>query len=324
MSNQDHTTHSKALAYALVDVFAEQPFEGNQLAIFTEASGLSDDEMQRLARETNLSETTFVLPRDPDTEAREGVRVRIFTTEEELPFAGHPTLGTASWLHLHHPVLRGADTVRLRLNVGVIEVRFGQLEADAGPGVYATMRQPDPVFGQRHDRHAVAAVLGLPVDALDARLPVETVSTGMPFCIVPLMSVAALGGLNMVPAAARQYLAGGDAKFFYCLAPADAPEEGWRARMQFYGGEDPATGSAAGCAVSWLVRHGLVASGVPTEIRQGVEMRRPSRITVQATARDGSITEVFVGGRTIPVASGRFLRPPRPSFPQQEVHATAT
>ena len=299
MSNRDA---GMQLEYALVDVFADRAFEGNQLAIFPDARGLTDVQMQALARETNLSETTFILPGDPAQEARDGVRVRIFTTDEELPFAGHPTLGTASWLHLNHPTLRGAASLRLVLNVGPIEVRFRP--ADSGPGVYATMRQPDPVFGQEHPREAVAEVLGLPVEALDARYPVQTVSTGMPFCVVPVVSVKALAGLETRQREAVRYLLASDAKFFYCLAPEGS---GFRARMQFYAGEDPATGSAAGCAAAWLVRHGLVPGGTPVEIRQGVEMLRPSRITVEASHKGESISDVFVSGRTIPVASGRFL-----------------
>ena len=108
----------RELEYAVVDVFAERALEGNPLAIFTDARGLTDDEMQALARETNLAETVFILPDTAEVEARDGVRVRIFTTEEELPFAGHPTLGTASWLYWNHAVLRGAEEVRLKLHVG--------------------------------------------------------------------------------------------------------------------------------------------------------------------------------------------------------------
>src|ERR1700735_5583666 len=121
-----------ALDFAQVDVFAERPLEGNQLAIFPDARGLSIEEMQALARETNLSETTFILPREPEIERERGVQVRIFTVQEELRFAGHPTLGTASWLYWNHPVLRGADAITLALNVGPITVRF---DAAAAGGV---------------------------------------------------------------------------------------------------------------------------------------------------------------------------------------------
>ena len=180
----------RTLNYSVVDVFAERPFEGNALAIIHDARSLSDEEMQTLARETNLSETTFILPEDAATEEREGVRVRIFTTQEELPFAGHPTLGTATWLHLNHPRLKGAKTIVLRLNVGRITVRFDQ-HGEGEVGVRATMVQKDPVFGATHDRTEVARVIGLKAGDLSAEYLPQTVSTGVPFCIVLLRSLEA-------------------------------------------------------------------------------------------------------------------------------------
>jgi trans-2,3-dihydro-3-hydroxyanthranilate isomerase len=296
------------LEYAIMDVFAERGLEGNALAVFPDARGLSTAEMQALARETNLSETTFILPRDPETERAHGVHVRIFTVAEELPFAGHPTLGTASWLYLHHPVFRGAPAIILDLHVGPIPVAF---DADQpGPGVFGTMRQNDATFGRIHDAAAVAAALGLAVEDLDPILPIQTVSTGLPFCIVPLRSLDVAARLAVPLAAAMAYLSGSDAKFFHCITRAGAASgAAWHARMQFYNGEDPATGSASGCTIAYLVRHGLAASGQPVIIEQGVEMLRPSRIHVRATNDAGLIREVFVGGRTIPIASGRFFLP---------------
>jgi trans-2,3-dihydro-3-hydroxyanthranilate isomerase len=297
------------LDYALVDVFAERPLEGNQLAIFTDARGLSTGQMQALARETNLAETTFVFP---DQDETAGVRVRIFTTQEELPFAGHPTLGTASWLYWNHPTLRGADAITLSLNGGPITVSFERL-APGEEGVFGTMRQADPIFGRVHSREAVAGAIGVPVEDLDPSLPIQTVSTGLAFCIVPMRSLGAIGRLMIPQSAAQAYLATSDAKFFYCTTAAD-PASGahFHSRMQFYNGEDPATGSASGCAIAYLVRHGVVPSERPTTIEQGVEMKRPSRIhvraSVRATATSDHVTGVFVGGRTIPVASGRFFQ----------------
>lgn len=291
------------LEYALVDVFAERALEGNMLAIFPDARGLTTEQMQALARETNLAETTFLLPSDAATEAAEGVRVRIFSTQEEFPFAGHPTLGTAAWLHLNHPLLRGARTITLKLNVGPIPVTF---TPGGGDGVYGTMRQTDPVFGPVHDAAEVAAVLGLATEEVDAAWPVQTVSTGMAFCVVPMRSVEALGRLDIPQGAASRWLAARGAKFFYCVARAGAAGR-FRARMQFYNGEDPATGSAAGCAAAWMVRHGWLASGAEGVIEQGVEILRPSRLAVRATLVEGTITDVFVGGRTISVAAGRFF-----------------
>jgi trans-2,3-dihydro-3-hydroxyanthranilate isomerase len=302
-------TAHQAYDFCLVDVFAERPLEGNALAIFTDARGLSTEEMQALARETNLSETTFILPRDPEIEHERGIQVRIFTVQEELKFAGHPTLGTASWLYWNHPDLRHAETITLDLPVGPIPVRFTLPKHDE-QGVFGIMKQNDPIFGAVHDRAAVAAAIGLTPDDLDPNHPIQTVSTGMAFCIVPLRSLEVAARLQIPQPSARQYLERSDAKFFHCITPAD-PASGaqWHARMQFYNGEDPATGSASGCAIAYLVRHGLVRSGQPIVIEQGIEMLRPSRIHVSATLDNATVTKVFVGGRTIPVATGRFFLP---------------
>ncbi len=296
---------ARHVPYALVDVFAERALEGNMLAIFTNAHGLSTAEMQALARETNLAETTFILPsEDHAHEASHGVHVRIFTTREELPFAGHPTLGTASWLYWNHPTLAGAERVTLQLAGGPVTVRF-EPPTPHQPGIYGTMRQHDPIFGTMHDPHAVARSSGIPFEDLNLDLPIQTVSTGLPFCIVPLRDQAAVERLELTQGLAQAYLATTEAQFFYVFAPAN-PNAGadFHARMQFYNGEDPATGSASGCAISYLVRHGIVPSGKLITLEQGIEILRPSRIHVQADLTDGIVTNVFVGGRTIPVATG--------------------
>jgi trans-2,3-dihydro-3-hydroxyanthranilate isomerase len=304
---------TRAYDYAQVDVFAERPLEGNALAIFTDARDLSDNEMQALARETNLSETTFILPCTPDLEQERGVRVRIFLTTEEVPFAGHPTLGTASWLYWNYPTLRGAEQITLDLGVGPIPVRFTAPQPGER-GVFGTMQQNDPVFGEirnsREDRVALAAALNLSTDDLDPDLPVQVVSTGMAFCIVPLKSLEVAARLSISAQASRPYLDRIGAKFFHCITRAhENAIADWHARMQFDGGEDPATGSASGCTIAYLVHHGVVTSGQPTIIEQGIEMLRPSLIHVSASIENNSVTKVFVGGRTIPVASGRFFLP---------------
>jgi trans-2,3-dihydro-3-hydroxyanthranilate isomerase len=307
------TTAHCAYDFAQVDVFAENPLEGNALAIFCDARGLSTDEMQALARETNLSETTFILPRAPEIERERGVQVRIFLTTEEVPFAGHPTLGTASWLYCNHPFLRGAEQITLDLGIGPIPVRFTSPQP-CEQGVFGTMTQKDPTFGEirnsGEDRNALAAALNLSADDLDPDLPAQVVSTGMAFCIVPLRSLEVAARLRIPPPAARTYLDRIGAKFFHCITRADASSGAdWHARMQFDTGEDPATGSASGCTIAYLVRHGAAASGQPIIIEQGIEMLRPSRIHVSATIENNVVTKVFVGGRTIPVASGRFFLP---------------
>jgi trans-2,3-dihydro-3-hydroxyanthranilate isomerase len=312
LATAPETAHC-AYDFAQVDVFAENPLEGNALAIFCDARGLSTDEMQALARETNLSETTFIFPRAPEIERDRGIKVRIFLTTEEVPFAGHPTLGTASWLYWNHPILRGSEKITLDLGVGPISVRFTPPQHDKH-GVFGTMRQNDPTFGEirnrREDREALAAALNLSPDDLDPELPAQVVSTGMAFCIVPLRSIDVAERLQISSQTARPYLDCIGAKFFYCITRARANSAAdWHARMQFDTGEDPATGSASGCAIGYLVRHGVAASDQSIIIEQGIEISRPSRIHVSASIEDGNVTKVFVGGRTIPVASGRFFLP---------------
>ncbi len=296
--------------YLLADVFTRNPFTGNQLAVFPEADGLSTAEMQALARETNLSETTFCFA--PQGEV---APVRIFTTDEDLPFAGHPTLGTATVLRCTVPALHSTATVRLALAAGTIPVRFAAPLPEGelfGVPIEGEMDQPLPVFGQTHDPARVAEALGLPPAALDAAKPIRTVSTGLPFVIVVLASLQALQGLAIPQAQGRAYLQTTDGKFFYVLAPgADGTE--WRARMQFYAGEDPATGSAAGAATAYLVAHGYAPQGAPLRIAQGAEIGRPSSIHTRAVLESGPEwtpeSYVRVGGSTILVAAGQFFLP---------------
>ena len=303
----------RQLDYTILDVFAEHPLEGNPLAVFHDGRGLSDAQMQAIARETNLSETTFVLPSgDAEHDRNEGVRVRIFTTQEELPFAGHPTLGTASWLHLNHPPLVGATDLKLLLNVGPIPVRIetqSAPHADSDDAVFAIMRQNDAVFGEQYDRAEVARILGLEEsDLLEGAQP-QTVSTGNPFCIVAL-KLNALRRLAIPQREATEWLRSKGTRWFYCIAPEpsnDVPT--WRARMQFYSGEDPATGSAAGCAIAWLVRHGFAGSGQQVTLRQGIELGRPSRLIVRAVRQGDGVSSITVSGSTIPVARGAFFLP---------------
>ncbi len=307
MSNQQHP--HRELAWSQVDVFAEAPLQGNMLAIFHDGRELADAEMQALARETNLSETTFILPRSEVEEREQGVRVRIFTTQEELPFAGHPTLGTASWLWLHHPQLQGSPEITLQLNSVSTRVRFA--EPGSGAGVVAEMTQHDPVFGIFPDPATVAHAFGLTEADLHADLKPQVVSTGLPFLVVPLRSVGAASRLSVLHKSLATLLAECGAHFSYCIAPVaelDADAQ-WHARMVFYGSEDPATGSAAGCAISYLLQHGAASADGAVVFRQGLEVHRPSRIHTRASLREGRVCDVRVSGRTIPVASGRFFLP---------------
>jgi trans-2,3-dihydro-3-hydroxyanthranilate isomerase len=290
--------------YQRCDVFTSTPLEGNQLAVFLNAAGLTDKEMQAIAREMNLSETTFVHRRDRDIEQSQGIRVRIFTTQEELPFAGHPTLGTAATLRRAFADLATSDKIVLDLNAGQIAVTFPEQAIYSGSAIYGEMKQLDPEFGAQYDAATIAPLLGLRAEDI-ADSPPQTVSTGMPFCIVVLRSVEVLGRLRVDATASERYLRSSDAKFFYALAPES--QSRWRARMQFYNGEDPATGSAAGCAISYLVRHRLCRSAERLHLRQGVEIGRPSDLYLSANLTGEKVSEVRVAGSTVPVAKGHLF-----------------
>jgi len=282
-----------------VDVFSERALEGNQLAVFPDARGLSGREMQALAREMNLAETTFVLPRPRAIESRQGVKVRIFTVQEELEFAGHPTLGTAF-------VLRKANQreVVLDLKAGRIPVRFEELNGK----LFGEMQQRDPVMGSFHDKRAVAQAAGLEPEAIDPSLPIQTVSTGLAFAIVPLRSLAVIRDLSPSWKRMAEYLEATDAKFFYFVTRGTVdPKARLHARLIFYNGEDPATGSAAGCCAAWMVTHGVARSEERVLIEQGLEIRRPSRIFVRAAHTGNGIVNVRVGGNVVQLMRGEVL-----------------
>ena len=294
-------TKTRRLAMTQWDVFSSRPLEGNSLAVFSDARELTDAEMQAIAKEMNLSETTFILPRDAAIERERGVRVRIFTVQEELPFAGHPTLGTAF-------ALRGdseADTVTLELNVGKVPVRF---EDAAGEPTFGEMTQVDPTFGVQHERDALAWATGIDRNDFDSSLPIQTVSTGLPYVVTPVKSLAVLQNLRVDLQRADEYLHKTGSKFLYFVTRETVdPAAGLHARMLFYNGEDPATGSAAGCAAAWMAAHGVAESGQRVLIEQGIEMQRPSRIFVRATRRDNRIVNVRVGGNAVEVIRGEVF-----------------
>ena len=296
--------------FTQVDVFTQTPLAGNPLAIFPDGRGFSDAEMQAVAREMNLSETTFILPRDPATEAREGKKVRIFTVEAELPFAGHPTLGTSLYLYASEPNQKKPAEIALDLKAGKIPVRFTANSENAGRGrvdgqVFGEMRQRDPEFGTALSREEVARVIGIAVDEISSEWPIQPVSTGLTFTIVPFRNRQALSELKFSYIQAAEFLKKTGANFFYFLCP--ERREGRleaRARMFFYGGEDPATGSAAGCAASWMVQHGVAKNDEQVVIQQGMECRRPSEMHVQAKREGERVTDVRVGGYAVEILRG--------------------
>ncbi len=295
------TNTIRRLAMAQWDVFSSRKLEGNSLAVFFDGRGLTDAEMQSIAREMNLSETTFILPRDAAIEREQGVRVRIFTVQEELPFAGHPTLGTAFALRGES----GVPQVTLALNVGKVPVHF---EENDGEPAFGEMTQIDPTFLTQHDRDAVARATGISIQDFAESLPIETVSTGVPFTVAPLKSLAVIQNLQADLAGAAEYLAKSSGKFFYFVTR-EAVDAAARlhARMLFYNGEDPATGSAAGCAAAWMVAHGVAQPDERVMIEQGIEMKSPSRIFVRASQHDNRVVNVRVGGHSVEIMRGEVF-----------------
>jgi trans-2,3-dihydro-3-hydroxyanthranilate isomerase len=299
------TIAMKKLAMVQVDVFTDRALTGNALSVCLDGRGLSTEQMQALARETNLSETTFILPSDAATQAEKdrGIRVRIFTVQEELPFAGHPTLGTAFVLHQQ----TGASEVRLELNVGTVPVHFSKTD---GQLVFGEMTQNNPKFGTTHRVDAIAPFTNLSAADFDDSVPIQTVSTGLPYTIAAVRSLEKLRNLRVDMHRAAPYLEGTGGRFFYFVSRETVdPESRLHARMFFYNGEDPATGSAAGCCVSWMVAHGVAASDEHVIIEQGIEMHRPSRISVRATKKDNQVINVRVGGNCVEVLRGELTLP---------------
>jgi trans-2,3-dihydro-3-hydroxyanthranilate isomerase len=308
------------LDYFIVDVFTESALAGNPLAVVMDTVGLATETMQSIAREFNLSETTFVERRDASVEQSEGVRVRIFTTEEELQFAGHPTLGTASVLKMTAPETVRDGVVTLKENVGPIPVRF------EGEGLFGEMTQRDPEFGQELDADGVARLCGLTAEDLDAAHAPQVVSTGTPFAIVLLRSMEALSRLRVRQEEATAWLRERGARWFYVLAPYAESGNGakcFRARMQFSGGEDPATGSAAGCAIAYLAGRGIALSEERIHVLQGVEIGRTSELFLTARASGSLVTDVRVAGCTVAVAKGELFLPGYTNFQQEFIKRSA-
>jgi trans-2,3-dihydro-3-hydroxyanthranilate isomerase len=221
--------------------------------------------------------------------------------EEELPFAGHPTLGTAFLLR----GASGASEVVLDLNVGKVPVRF---EDTPGQPTFGEMTQVDPTFGPTHDREAVVRAAGLRDGDIDPSLPIQTVSTGLAFTVVPLRGLGTMRELRVDVRSSAEYLERSGGKFFYFVTRETAePAARLHARMMFYNGEDPATGSAAGCAAAWMVAHGVAQPDERVLIEQGIEMRRPSRIYVRASRANDRVVNVRVGGNAVEVLRGEVF-----------------
>jgi len=296
----------RRLHYHLVDVFTDRAFGGNPLAVCTNGRGLSAETMQAVAKEFNLSETTFVLPPD---DPRHDWRVRIFTPGSELPMAGHPTIGTTFVLAREHLIRRGgAETnIVLEEGVGPIPVR---VEFKDGEPSFAEMSQPLPKFGPEvKDRRAVAEMLSLDVKDVDDNLPTEVVSCGVPFLYVPLRTLDAARRArpraDLMERAAESV--GVPPQAFVFTREVEHEGSAVHSRMfapNFGITEDPATGGASGPLGCYLVRHRLARAGAAIVSEQGIEMGRPSfiHITIEQTGDD--ISAVRVGGRCHFVGEG--------------------
>jgi trans-2,3-dihydro-3-hydroxyanthranilate isomerase len=281
----------RRLRYTVIDVFTDEALAGNQLAVFTDARDLDPITMQRLARETNLSESTFVLP--PQADGAD-VRIRIFTPSAELPFAGHPTLGSAF-------VLGGplqAMVLRLETGAGVVPV---ELRREGARIVFGWMEQPVPTWSAFAEAGEVLAALGV----ASSTHPVELYDNGVTYVTVGLGSADELAALRPDMNALSRVCEHGT----LCFAPEDGR---WKARMFAPAvgvAEDPATGSAAGPLAVHLARHGLTAFGEEIEISQGVEIKRPSTLYARADGSADALDRVMVGGSAVIVARGEFAIP---------------
>ncbi len=291
--------------FHVVDVFAEAPLAGNPLAVVCDAAGLEAAAMQAVAREFGFSETTFVVS-DPDA-TRTGVRVRIFTPAQELPFAGHPTLGTA-WVIRERLATDRVDAVTLSLGVGRVPVRF---EAEAGGGEVAWLSAPEAELGARVPAARIAPVLGLSAGDLDPQLPVQHVRAGIGFVFVPLRDLEGLRRCRFdLHAFAPLEREGLPAQvYLFCRETVEVGND-LHARMFFAAPdvrEDPATGSATACLGAYLLAHHAFGRGpLSLRIEQGHEMSRPSLLRLRASDSAPGV-QVEVGGRVFETARGELV-----------------
>ncbi|MCU0549067.1 MAG: PhzF family phenazine biosynthesis protein [Leptolyngbya sp. Prado105] len=293
-----------ALTFYIVDVFAEHKFAGNQLAVFRSAAQLTTKEMQAIAKEMNYSETTFILS---DTPQENGYPVRIFTPQQELPFAGHPTLGTA--FVLQQMILQDSvSLVRLNLQAGQIPVTIEYVNQSID---ILWMKQNSPRFGAQIDRETVASILGVDVDQIDDRFALEEVSTGVPFLIVPLKTQAALQKAKINRDLFFKLIETTEAKAILVFCPEPLNSANHLSVRVFADGlgipEDPATGSANGCLAAYLVQHAYFGrETLDIRVEQGYMIGRPSLLLLRAQKKSEAF-EILVGGKTILVAKGEFV-----------------
>ena len=290
------------LTFYIVDVFAEEKYAGNQLAVFRGGQELTSAEMQNIAREINFSETTFIQSEVPH---EGGFDVRIFTPREEVPFAGHPTLGTAHIIR-NEIIQQPVEKIVLNLKAGQIPVTYGN-DKDG----IAWMKQLEPTSGQQFNSEEIAKILCLDSSEIDDRFPVEEISTGLPIMIVPLKTLESLKKARIVRDLYFAFVKNTWAKAILVFCPiARNPQNQISVRVfvDYYGvPEDPATGSGNGCLAGYLVKHRYWGQpSIDIRSEQGYEIDRPSLLFLKADEKDGKIN-VFVGGQSITIAQGQFV-----------------
>jgi trans-2,3-dihydro-3-hydroxyanthranilate isomerase len=293
----------RRLEFYLLDVFAEEKYAGNQLAVFRNTHGLSKVQMQKIANEMHFSETTFILS---DEERDGGYDVRIFTPANELPFAGHPTLGTA-YVIRHHILNRTVKKVLLNLKVGQIPITF---EKGASGEEILWMKQIPPAFGETFDPAEISETLGLDEQDVDRRFPIQEVSTGTPFIIVPLKSLEAVKRAR-VNREHHEKLTKAVQAGILVFSPETYEKKNnlnVRVFVDLFGiPEDPATGSGNGCLAGYLSRYRYFGSDiVDIRVEQGCEIHRPSLLRLKARKRLNEI-QVHVGGKVVMVADGEIV-----------------
>lgn len=305
--NHIHTKHffNMSLKYYIVDVFTETKYTGNQLAVFTSSNSLNQEEMQAIAREINYSETTFIMQKQTDSNSYD---VKIFTPSQEIPFAGHPTLGTAYILQ-QEIINQSIEQVILNLKIGQITVKIDRSNNE--PCLW--MQQKTPIFGKRFAVETIVEVLQLNIDEIDASYPIQEVSTGLPFIIVPVKSLHSLKRIKVNIDKYNELIQYTEAKCLLVFCPETYHQENnlnVRVFCHYLGvPEDPATGSANGCLAAYLVEHSYFGnSEINLRVEQGYEINRPSLLLLKASKKSvREAIEVQVGGKVIMVAKGEFV-----------------
>ncbi len=290
--------------FYIVDVFAQSKYTGNPLAVVTNAEEFSSDKMQEIAQEMNYSETTFITSSQKHSG---GYDVRIFTPKEELPFAGHPTLGTAYVLQTEIQK-QFTKEICLNLKVGQIQVTW---ETTSEGREILWMRQNSPVFSQQFSASVLAEILNIEVDSIDSRFPIQEVSTGIPFIIVPLKTLADLKACKVNLEKYYQLIQDTNAKAILVFSPEGYLSESELSVRMFADAlgipEDPATGSANGCLAGYLAKYQYFGKPeLDIQVDQGYEINRPSILFLKAS-QGGDNISVQVGGQVVMVAKGELF-----------------